>query len=231
MIIGAAEPLQVVVTPLAAIDRVGDEVEVIAAVIAGPPESQSNRGHRARIFGNVCAWEDRITRQQIGHGLTKIPQCRIAADSDAGLDDPVLGQRGRHLNAGVGVVVERVCERVHIGVIVRRKLRFDVRVFFATALERNRLAGSERGASGATAGRRANRARATPEGHRLTSPSLAGRFFGFSKVGRTVMCSPVRARSDRTRSEAAPRLRAPSGASGVHHGGADRRRPHNGGLY
>jgi hypothetical protein len=66
------------------------------------------------------------------------------------------------------------------------------------------IARSGRGASGATAGQRANRARGTPEGHRLTSPSLAGRF-GFSKVCRTVMCSPVRARSDRTRFEAAPR--------------------------
>ena len=39
-------------------------------------------------------------------------------------------------------------------------------LFRAKAPERNRLAGSKRGASGAKAGRRAGRACATPEGHR-----------------------------------------------------------------
>jgi hypothetical protein len=39
-------------------------------------------------------------------------------------------------------------------------------LFLAKALERNRLAGSKRGASGAKVGRRAGRTRSTPEGHR-----------------------------------------------------------------
>ena len=46
-------------------------------------------------------------------------------------------------------------------------LRSEVEgLFLAKALERNRLAGSKRGASGAKAGRRAGRACATPERHR-----------------------------------------------------------------
>jgi len=50
---------------------------------------------------------------------------------------PVLIYCLRKLNAGVAVVVKRVCQRMDVGVVVRCKLRFDIRNRDEAASERS----------------------------------------------------------------------------------------------
>ena len=79
------------------------------------PVPDRTRRHRFRIG------------RQGGDVRTPSPRHGVAADRQAQLDDPVLGDRQRRLETSVGIVVESVGQRVHVGVVVRRQLGLDIR--------------------------------------------------------------------------------------------------------
>ncbi|KTT89808.1 hypothetical protein NS44R_14955, partial [Mammaliicoccus sciuri] len=55
-----AVPLQVVVTPCAAVDRVGDDIDAVVAGIAGPAHATGDARHRTRILQHGGAGEQRV---------------------------------------------------------------------------------------------------------------------------------------------------------------------------
>ena len=70
VIVSAADPLQVVVAPLAAVQCVANDVKVVPAIIAGPADTKRRRRNGAGILGKGGAGIERIARHEIGQILT-----------------------------------------------------------------------------------------------------------------------------------------------------------------
>ena len=126
VIVGAAVPLQVVVTILAGVDGIGDEADVVVAAVGGVADAQGNAWNRTRILRHGLAGIKRAWHR-IRDRRTDMPWHGLGSRHQGGLEDPVLGCRQGRLNTGVGIVVEGVRHRVRRHVVVRRELGFDVR--------------------------------------------------------------------------------------------------------
>ena len=100
---GLVVALQVVVLVLAAVEGVSAGIKRIASF--APCVIHAN-----------CSGNFRV----------RSPQGHVVAVGDSGLQQPVLAQIEAGNNAGLRVRVNRVEKRMGIGVIVRRKLRFNV---------------------------------------------------------------------------------------------------------
>ena len=125
MVIGAAQPLQIVVTPVAVVHAVSAEVDIVPGIVAFPLDAAG--------VGRLCARVPRALIARIaGHGIDErdvcpVPRNRFRAGADAKLQLPVFGQLESANETGVRVIVERVGHRVRVRIIVRRELRLDVR--------------------------------------------------------------------------------------------------------
>src|SRR5262249_50798271 len=73
VIIGAANPLQVVVAPLAAIQCVQNDVDVILAVIARPAHAESAGWHRTGVLEECRTWIQRISWQEVRETCSYVP--------------------------------------------------------------------------------------------------------------------------------------------------------------
>src|SRR6516165_401966 len=80
VIVGAADPIQVIVAPHTVVDRIGDKVDVVPSAIAGPTQAYHGRWLRARISQHR-GFRIRWIWIRIGNTRTDVPRHRFRSDA------------------------------------------------------------------------------------------------------------------------------------------------------
>src|ERR1700730_572391 len=86
VVVDPAEPLQIVVTPDTAVDRICDQIDIVTPAVASPAQANGGRRLRAWVLEHR---RSRIQRIRIGIGNTRayVPRHGIGTGDDAQLDN------------------------------------------------------------------------------------------------------------------------------------------------